>query len=420
MFSINSIVSQQPKIALNSPLDKMPTDKLNNAMAKAKSARSNLGNGLLTAEKTQQILQQELANKLKARFDVEGIELKGLTPEDRTPEKVASNILNFVESAYSRIADSSKREKLMAQARKGIDQGFGEARNILKAIGVLSGKVEQDVNKTYDLIQVGLNKMENSQSQTDPQVLPMKEAHKASVANMSTSQLSTSQLSTSQQKETSVEIMTQEGDKVKITLSAGAQVSNSQGSYTDGNSSVSFSRQSSSSYASIQYSVDGNLNDKEKAAIDNLIQGLNTVAKDFYQGNVEQAFNKASQLGYNTDQLAQFSVSMNQSISQQSSIGQYQQIQQNNSSKDNQSADGVSEKLQNSQPALQQLSNFFKQLDQLSANPGFALMANPQQSFDSLMPKIMQFNQPDEKPEKQQQQNSIVSDMMRSLASLNG
>jgi hypothetical protein len=40
--------------------------------------------------------------------------------------------------------------------RGGIEQGFGEAKEILGGLKVLEGEVSHNIDKTYDLVQTGL------------------------------------------------------------------------------------------------------------------------------------------------------------------------------------------------------------------------------------------------------------------------
>lgn len=98
--------------------------------------------GLLTPEKTQAILNRQIADKLEQRFKAEGIELKGLQAEDFTPERVSERILGFVSPRILAGEDKEQQTELMAQARKGIEQGFAEARDILESLDVLNGKVQ--------------------------------------------------------------------------------------------------------------------------------------------------------------------------------------------------------------------------------------------------------------------------------------
>lgn len=78
---VYSGIQPRQKTLINSPVTK---------------ANDDVSIGILTPEKTQAILNKQLAEKLKERFGEEGIELQGLQAEDFTPKKVSERILGFV------------------------------------------------------------------------------------------------------------------------------------------------------------------------------------------------------------------------------------------------------------------------------------------------------------------------------------
>ena len=60
------------------------------------------------------------------------------------------------------------------------------------------------------------------------------------------------------------------------------------------------------------YSVEGELDDEERAAIEALIKDVNSLQKDFFSGNVDQAFEKALELGFDNEQISNFSMDLKQ------------------------------------------------------------------------------------------------------------
>jgi len=363
----------------------------------AKKQVPDFGSGtILSAEKTQKILQHELATKLKQRFGEEGIELKGLDADAYTPEKVSDRILSFVESALARVPAGEERDKLMEEARKGIDQGFGEARDILQDIGVLQGKVKNDIDKTYDLIQTGLDRLENPDK--EPEAFLIEEATSA-------------QYEAQRSRGTSVEIYTQDGDKVTINAFREEKFSASQAYASDGNNSLSTFSQSSSSFSSIQYQVDGDLDDDERAAIEDLLSQVKGVAADFYNGNVEDAFNKAMDIGFDSDELAKFSVNMNQIESQQVAVSTYQNVQEN-------TQEGAFPAP--NQSIIQQAADFMSQLNQLMKHNAMSFLEKPEQSVQDLLQSTLAANNGDSvNEEKATQQENLFNNLFDSLKRLN-
>ncbi|MCK7460492.1 DUF5610 domain-containing protein [Idiomarina aminovorans] len=84
---------------------------------------------------------------------------------DTSPKATADRIVSFATNFYSRYKEmnpgESEEETLnnfMDIIGGGIEKGFTDAKNILTGLQVFEGDVESDVDKTYELIQQGLNK----------------------------------------------------------------------------------------------------------------------------------------------------------------------------------------------------------------------------------------------------------------------
>jgi hypothetical protein len=58
------------------------------------------------------------------------------------------------------------------------------------------------------------------------------------------------------------------------------------------------------------YSVEDGLDKEEKSAIEALIKDVNSLQKDFFSGNVDQAFDKAIELSFDNEQIANFSMDL--------------------------------------------------------------------------------------------------------------
>lgn len=75
------------------------------------------------------------------------------------------------------------------------------------------------------------------------------------------------------------------------------------------------SESSSSTYRSsnFSYTIEGDISDDEQEAIAALIKDVNTLQKDFFNGDIEKAFNHAVNLGFDSDQISEFSMELYQS-----------------------------------------------------------------------------------------------------------
>ncbi len=79
---------------------------------------------------------------------------------DVTPEATADRIVGFalgLKGTYSRQNSELSEAELMAgfesEIRRGIREGFGNARGILGDLDLHSGQVEENVDATWDLVQ---------------------------------------------------------------------------------------------------------------------------------------------------------------------------------------------------------------------------------------------------------------------------
>jgi len=83
--------------------------------------------------------------------------------EDTSPQATADRIVAFATNFYQQyreqnkdLSDEDAMTKFMDIIGGGIDKGFAEARDVLDGMGELQGKVKDDINSTYELIQKGL------------------------------------------------------------------------------------------------------------------------------------------------------------------------------------------------------------------------------------------------------------------------
>ncbi|MYM96742.1 DUF5610 domain-containing protein [Duganella vulcania] len=82
--------------------------------------------------------------------------------QDNTPEGTASRIVSLSTAFYDAFKQQHPGEdgdavlnKFMETLKKGVDQGFKEARGVLDGLKVLNGDVASNIDKTYELVQKG-------------------------------------------------------------------------------------------------------------------------------------------------------------------------------------------------------------------------------------------------------------------------
>lgn len=271
------------------------------------ASRSSLLNNP-TAIRNEAFAQQTLANRLAERLGLEPDALSGKR-DAFSPEKVASVVLGFIGQRLEREeaagADPAKLQALMTQARDGVEKGFAEARKILDGLGVLQGKVAADIDDTYQRIQDGLGDLGK---RFDPVALE---------AAGNTRVAASSERTAAVAQTFEMAVTTRDGDRLRISI-AQASASWSQtrvAATSDGNAAASVaSRQSGSvQIGAWQVSVEGELDEQERAALDKLFGQVQDLADKFYAGDLAGAFDRAMALDMDGEQLASMSLRLTQS-----------------------------------------------------------------------------------------------------------
>ena len=256
--------------------------------------------------------QATLANRLAERLGLEPGALASKA-NDYTPEKVAGRILGFIEqrlqSEQAAGADPSKLKGLLEQARSGVEKGFAEARKILDGMGVLQGKVASDIDDTYQKIQDGF-------SDLDKRFNP-----DAALVEGSTNIAAYSERFAAQAETFDMEVTTRDGDRLRISIAqASANWSQSgivASSNGNGSSVVASSQSGSLQIGAWQISVEGELDDEERAALEKLFGQVQDLSNKFYAGDLSGAFDRAMALEMDGEQLASMSLRLTQTTMRQ-------------------------------------------------------------------------------------------------------
>ena len=215
-------------------------------------------------------------------------------------EAIVKNVLDFVTGAVNKAkadgADDDKLKGMLSDARKGVQIGIDDAVDELKESGVLNDETQEGINKSKEGIFDGLDKFEDNLFNPMPASVGVTQAQYASLSNNAQYSFTTA-----------------EGDEVIISF-ADAFKSQSASSYQRGEGGEAFVSESSQSRElSFSMSVNGDLNDKEQEAINELMENLQNVSKTFFSGDLEQAFEEAQELSLGNEQLDAFSLDLRQS-----------------------------------------------------------------------------------------------------------
>ncbi|SIT04265.1 DUF5610 domain-containing protein [Neptunomonas antarctica] len=242
-------------------------------------------------------------------------DLKSLSADDFSPEKIADKIGGFVAQGLEAARRSGRSEedvqKMYNAAVDGVKKGFAEAREILDGLGALSDSVASNIDATEEKTMDALAAIEpGQQTPKDAQISRLIAAERY------------------QEAETlSLTVKTQDGDEVTINFSKSSQYEGSFGieEDQDGNTQSLFniSRNESSDY---KFSVEGDLDTDEIDALQNLIKDVGEISNEFFDGDVQKAFDMASEFRMDKTELSSMNLRLTQS-EQHSAIAKYTDVE---------------------------------------------------------------------------------------------
>ncbi len=251
----------------------------------------------LTNEASQRIVNDKTIEKLDEVLQKNGAEsVRRLDYTDYTPEAVSSRILNFVQEAINRAGTRGENQsQLMQFAKAGIDKGFKDAENILVSLNALSGAIADNVEKTYRLIQDGLTDITRNRNKP---VTIESAAYSATTHSASQS--------------LALNIQTRDGDQLKLNLSRNEQTGQYLAQIVNPQAEAKYSEQTYTFDRQFSLSVNGSLDTDEMAAIEKLLLGVKDVADEFFNGNSKSALEAGLNLGYDSREIAAFSLNLNE------------------------------------------------------------------------------------------------------------
>ena len=238
--------------------------------------------------------------------------------EPMTATKAASTILGFIERRLKMdVAEGATQEELQSRLDAGLEgfkKGFAQAAEQLKALSQFSPEIQADVADTYKQVLDGVDALrakfiesttvKSAPATTKPATTSTLTAPTA-VNNIAVQQ---GLYEYAEARDFKFELTTKEGDKVSIRASSSVGVSLATSRDSSG-ISVNGSKSSASNF---ELSIEGDLNDDELNAINELLGRVDKLAGQFYAGNLDDVFDKAVSLGYDDQQIANYSLNLSQ------------------------------------------------------------------------------------------------------------
>ena len=362
------------------------------------------GNGKLAMKVVQHSVSFQFSSNSREIFtaeEVEEIEEKNKSLFDF--EKVAENVLNFI-GGRIRLAkeEGSTDEELgnmFSQARSGVTTGFEQALGELEELAVLDDELTEGIEKSRGLIFQGIDDLEQSYF---PKEDSLTERDDETLMSSNVSSMS-SELYAASSRTSDLQITTLEGDKVSISFSDIQQAMQNEKYTNNGEQGERFESASSSYRASnFSYTIEGDISDEEHEAIAALIKEVNTLQKDFFNGDIEKAFNHAVNLGFDSNQISDFSMELYQSKTTR--VSQTYNEVASSDQKESPSQD----------KELRPLLDFVKQL-QLLQSQADELLANQDKQFSNLFDKVFaaEFSHLEKFNENMQKLNNVTKHFIK-------
>jgi len=238
-----------------------------------------------------------------------------------TANKAASTILGFIERRLQMdVAEGATQEQLQSRLEAGLEgfkKGFAEAAEKLKALSMFSPEIAADVADTYKQVLEGIDALRAKFiAGTTPANASTPSSAIAAPSAVNNIAIQKGLYEYAEARDFKFELVTKEGDKVSIRASSSVGVSVAAGQSNIG-AYVNGSKSSSSSF---YLSVEGDLNENELKAINELLGRVDKLAGQFYAGNLGDVFDKAVSLGYDDQQIASYALNLSQVQIQQVAV----------------------------------------------------------------------------------------------------
>lgn len=259
-----------------------------------------------TPEDAINVLRKRLEQQLEYRLGSAGPDASGPVRnrfEPPTAADVASRVLGFVQQRLQKEAaagaDPERLAGLLSDARLGVEQGFSEAREQIEALGLMSGKLNSDIDDSFSRIQNGLAELESRYLKSELPDTPTADNMASAVSVESASR-----------DRFEFQVTTRDGDRVTVRMEE-QRYSAMSASYTESDG-VRSAEESSASFFSGRYSfaVEGDIDEGERQALAELFGNVQDVSRQFFDGDIQGAFRTAQSLNLGGDELASFSLNL--------------------------------------------------------------------------------------------------------------
>lgn len=258
----------------------------------------------------QTLVENRLTESIQKATDSPFVQAPANIGKALDSDKLAERILTNIAKTYGQQLNANPnfdKANFLSQVKQGVEEGFAQARDALDQLGLLSEAQNASLDDAYATIQDGLAKLESN-----------------NLGPVNTTEVRTQGIAAQISQSAEIEIVTKEGDVVKISMASAAEMSRSMANVKqNGNEATAF-ESSFASTSDFNISIEGDLNEDEKKSLTDLLRQLDKVGNAFFGDNIQAAFKQAQKIGLDTEQLAGFSMDLSMEKSVQA-ISTYQQ-----------------------------------------------------------------------------------------------
>ncbi len=197
-----------------------------------------------------------------------------------------------------------------ASAGDVASEALGAAKQVVAEAPATSGKAlisfRAKVHESASIVRQTVSNRDDI-AEVDDAVKKVDAGLDALEADSARNQVSTSsvlEVDTRSKQRSTIKIRTQEGDVVRLSLRQSSRTSASDIAVADGDKSSSETEIKISSRSRLSLRVKGDLNEGELTAIKNVFAQAESIANEFFQGDIAAAFELASGVEFDSEQLA--------------------------------------------------------------------------------------------------------------------
>lgn len=207
-----------------------------------------------------------------------------------------------IAKAESNGASEEELDGLWNAAKKGVSQGFGEAKDILEDLGQLDEDLEMKINNAFGQLMDKLDARDLTPSEKPALSNTAVTAEVADSVKLNRA----INLYQYERQTFAMDITTAQGDRIQIR-SVAEQSASIQDSSFGSQSATKWGMNEESGFSLF---IKGDLNQQELADLDKLLAEVNELANEFYNGDMQTAFEKATALNINGTSLRTMDLSM--------------------------------------------------------------------------------------------------------------